>query len=169
MMCHTCSGRGRIGEFEFEVHGTDAEDVERVTKTLLQQGLQKISSNSKVEIHLHHSTLGVLNTGEIENVHSISVNVSTLSDSGFPEVANALKILTEAIADSQEIASAQRAELLEQIEELSSQAARKPGERTKAGVIKAILTSLATTLSAAGGLAEVWSTWGPVVTRFFGF
>lgn len=123
---------------------------------------------SNITINLQNSTVGVLNAGEIENVKSISVNVSTLAKSGHDDVAVALKELTEAVADSTEISPDERAYVLENLEELSKQAALAPEERAKSGVIKSILSGVATTLSAAGGLAEVWSTWGSAIRVFFG-
>lgn len=123
----------------------------------------------KTEIHLRDSTIGVLNTGEIKDVQSISVNVSTLAESGHAEMAKALKELTEAVAGSRELPADERAFVLENLEELSKQAALLPDERAKPGVIKSIVSGIGASLSAAGGLAEVWSTWGTVIRAYFGF
>lgn len=68
-----------------------------------------------------------------------------------------------------EITDEQRTELLDQLDELSTQAAIPQNKRVKPGVTKAILTGLATGMSAAGGLAEMWSTWSPAIRTFFGF
>jgi len=142
------------------VWGTPA-GVSKVVREMLKEA-------KRAGINISRSTIGILNTGDIEEVQSISVNVSTLVESGHSEIAKALKNLTEAVAAEQKISSEERAELLDQLEELSRQATLKPEERAKTGVIKAILTSLATGLSAASGLAELWSTWGPAIRRFFG-
>ena len=123
----------------------------------------------KTEIHLRDSTIGVLNTGEIKDVQSISVNVATLAESGHAEMAKALKELTEAVAASHDLSADDRAYVLENLEELSRQAALPPNERTKSGVIKSIASGVGASLSAAGGLAEVWSTWGSVIRAYFGF
>ncbi|HEX8609287.1 MAG TPA: hypothetical protein VF679_11660 [Pedobacter sp.] len=162
-----CVGRGNIGDFHFEVEGTNAEEVERVAKAIMEKGIRKMSS-SNLTINLQNSTIGILNAGEIENVQSISVNVSSLVNSGHDEVAKALKELTEAVASSSEISPDERAYVLENLEELSKQAALLPGERAKSGVLKSVLSGVASTLGAAGGLAEVWSTWGSMIRAFFG-
>jgi hypothetical protein len=169
--CYTCFGRARLKDFEVEVHGANAKEVETVAKALLEKGMESksLTGKSNIEVHLHNSVIGILNTGEIENVQSISVCVATLAESGNIDIAAALKNLTEAVARNSDITSAQRSELLEQLEELGRQATLPPEKRTKPSVIKAIISSVAGTLGAAGALAEVWSTWGPAIRTFFGF
>jgi hypothetical protein len=110
-----------------------------------------------------------LNAGEIKKVGSISANVSTLSESGHAEIARAIKELTEAIAESQELSADERTYILENLDELSKQAALSPDERAKTGVIKSLVSGVGGSLSAAGGLAEVWTTWGWAIRAFFGF
>lgn len=119
-------------------------------------------------IEISRSTIGILNTGEIKQVERISVNVSALEKSGNFDVAEAMKHLTEAVTNSRELSERQQSELLDQLEEISRQATLAPDKRSSSGVIKALLAGIATGLGAAGGLAEVWSTWGSVITRFFG-
>lgn len=110
----------------------------------------------------------MLNTGQIRDVQNISINVSALTESGNSDVAQALKTITEAVAASQEISDEERTEFLDQLEELSSQAALSPDKRAKPGVIKGLLSGLSVGLSAAGALAGVWSTWGASIKAFFG-
>lgn len=128
---------------------------------------RKISEENKVSISIDRSTVGMLSTGKIENVRSINTNISTLASSDQSQVAEALKNLTEAVAESKEITSEQKDETLEQLELLSEQAVLPAPER-KTGLIKPTLSALATILSSAGGLAEVWSTWGTPIKAFFG-
>lgn len=121
-----------------------------------------------VNIIISQSNIGLLNTGELEDVKSISVNITSLQNSGYAEVAEALKNLTEAVVNSQELSSEKQSEVLDQLTELSRWATLTAEQRAKPGVLKAVLGGLATTLGAAGGLAEVWSTWGPAIRAFFG-
>ena len=121
-----------------------------------------------MKIEISGSTVGMLNTGEIKQVETISVNVSTLANSDqSQQIAEAIKNLAETVTTSQEISEQERTEILEQLGLLSEQATLAPTER-KAGLIKPTLTALATTLSAFGGLAEIWSTWGTPIKAFFG-
>ncbi len=131
----------------------------------IKQLIQKGGTEMKVEIS--NSTVGMLNAGEIKQVESIAVNVSTLVDFNQHQIAEAFKNLIEAITASQDISSQQQLEILEQLELLSAQATLAPPGR-KAGLIKPTLSALAATLSAGGGLAEIWSKWGNVIEGFFG-
>jgi len=167
--CPRCSGTGRIGEFEFEVSGDDAREVERVAKALAEKGLKHMAERIKIDINLHDSSIGVLNAGEVKDIESISVNVTALSSKGYSEVADALKALAESVTRSAEMSPRERTELLDNLEELSRQAALAEKKRAKPAVIKSILLGISTTLAGVGGLAEVWSTWGPTIQGFFGF
>jgi hypothetical protein len=131
--CYTCLGRARLKDLEIEVHGANAKDVETVAKALLEKGMesQLLTGKSNIEVHLHNSVIGILNTGEIENVQSISVCVIALAESGNRDIAAALKSLTEAVASNSDITSAQRYELLEQLEELGKQLCRRKKERRR--------------------------------------
>ncbi|HHT9123355.1 MAG TPA: hypothetical protein ACFYEF_10855 [Candidatus Wunengus sp. YC63] len=119
-------------------------------------------------INISNSNIGILNTGEIEDIQSISVNITSLSESGAHEVAEAIKQITEAVSKSSDLVATNKSMVLEQLEELSEQALLPAENRSKPGILKAIISTLATTLAAAGGLAEVWSTWGPAIQKFFG-
>lgn len=130
--------------------------------------MMKNQKNIGTNINITGSSIGMLNTGEIKDIQSISVNVDSLKQSGQTDVASALIALTEAIASSQEIDTSQRNDLLDQIEELSKQATLPPEKRAKIGIIKSLTAGIATGLAAAGGLAEVWSTWGPAIRTYFG-
>lgn len=115
------------------------------------------------------STIGILNTGEIKTAGNLTVSIDRLAASGQQDLAEALKCLTEAIAKSHELTLSIRAEALEQLDELGRQATISPDKRAKPSVLRAVFQGLATTLGAAGGLAEVWSTWGTIIRKFFGF
>ena len=118
--------------------------------------------------HISGGAVGALNVGGIQTVTSIDMKVRQLmSSSGSQNIGEALKALTQAISSTHDISSDQkRGELLEQIEVLGQQAVL-PKEQHKRGVIKAVVDSLAGVCSGAGGLAAVWQTWGPAITRFF--
>ncbi len=120
-------------------------------------------------INVSNSTIGVLNTGEIQSIQSISINIQKLNESGAKEFSDAIKMVTEAVSECSGLEDNERSETLEQLEELSYQALLQPDMRVKQGVLKGIFTTMSATLSAAGGVAAVWSTWGPVIRQFFNF
>jgi hypothetical protein len=119
-------------------------------------------------INISGSTVGMLNTGNIQDVKNIDVNITSLINTGNEEVANALKKITEAVAENVDISDGDKSEILDQLNELSGQAAISPEKRAKPGVIKAIVKGLAASLGAAGGLAEVWTLTGKVICAYFG-
>jgi uncharacterized protein (DUF697 family) len=96
------------------------------------------------------------------------VNITALANSGAAGVAESLKKLTEAVAGDEEISSEQKSELLDQLNELSSQATAAPERRAKLGVIKAVVTGLGSGLSSVANLAQVWSVTGDVICSYFG-
>lgn len=122
----------------------------------------------KTEIHISQSTLGILNTGEIKHVQRITANVQALAASGQPDLAQALKELTEAFTESKEIGEDQRKEALELLEDVSDQAAQPPEKRSRSGVIKAVLDSLSNLAGTATSLEKAWAAWEPHLRQFFG-
>ncbi|HYH87431.1 MAG TPA: hypothetical protein VEX60_18400 [Pyrinomonadaceae bacterium] len=119
-------------------------------------------------INISGSTVGMLNTGSIQDVQNIDINITSLINSGQTEVAEALKKITEAVAENKEVSDEKKSEMLDQLNELSGQAAAPPDKRAKPGVIKAVLGGLAASLGAVGGLAKVWSLTGDVICAYFG-
>jgi hypothetical protein len=143
--------------------GQAGEQLMAVVKAIVAQAGQE-----GTRIDIRDNTILVLNLTDIRGTTSISASISALAQSGYTELAEALKRVTEAVTNCLEITSAHRSELLELLDELSKQAILSRSERVKPAVIKEILTGLATGLGAAGGLAEVWSAWGPSIRGFFG-
>lgn len=135
------------------------------TRAIIQKG--NITMNT---INVDSSTIGILNTGHIENVRSIDLNItSMLRDGGTAAAAAAgLKDLTEAIAKSTEVSDEKKGELLDQVKMLSDEAARPVEQRTKLAIVKAVASGLVSGLSAAGNLAKVWSLCGPAICKHLG-
>lgn len=134
----------------------------------LGQPMRNYSRGNTFQINLSNSAMNLLIGNAINDVQHISSNVSMLAESGKIEIAEALKKLTEGVAESTELSDEDKADVLQNLEELSRQAALEPDQR-KAGVIKSILLGISYTLAAAGGSAEVWSTWGPAIRAYFGY
>lgn len=164
--CPRCAARFRLRigkqEFEGQVHGVDADDVAKVVKEFVKDIDQM---GDKIEIS--NSTIGFFNTGTVKKVKSINANMHILDNEGHKEVARALQCISQAVISSEDISEESRIEIVEQIEEVSRQATLPSNQRTSKGVIKALLSGIATGLGAAGGLAEVWSTWGSVLVNYF--
>lgn len=165
--CITCSGSFRISrgdkKIESKIEGTNAEDVILVIKAI-----GEMSETMDEALKISNSTIGILNFGELEDIKNISLNITTLSQKGEIKIAEAIKEIIENITENNDLTSTSRNELLDLLEELSKQAVLNPNQRSRKATIKAIITSIATGMGAAGGLAEVWSTWGRTISKFFG-
>jgi hypothetical protein len=118
-------------------------------------------------IHIERSTIGVLNTGQIQGIERIDVNISRLGQTQQTDSAEAFRVLTEAIVSSSDVSAEQRSELVGQLQELSSQALLPPAQRNT-GVIRAVITGLSSTLNTVSALATIWATWGETIRSGFG-
>ena len=147
--------------FEGRIEGASSKDVSDVVRSILES---KPGSNVTVS----GSTIGVLNTGEIDEIKDIAMNLQTITGEGSEDLSKAIKELTAAIAESDDLAGEAREECLALVQELSKQAALPKDERSHRSVLRSVLSGLATTLGASGGLAETWTTWGPTIKVFFG-
>lgn len=118
-------------------------------------------------ISIDGSTIGVLNTGQMQGIQQIDVNISRLGQTSETDIAEAFRALTEAIISSPAISIDQRTELVEQLHELSNQALLPQNQR-RTGVIRAILTGLSSSLNGVSALATIWATWGDTIRSYFG-
>jgi hypothetical protein len=137
--------------------------LSQIREKQLERDIQRTAFN------ITNSAIGVLNTGEMKDIESISMHVSLLREGTQAEVANAIEQLTKSVVASQELSKEQKQEMLELLETLSGQAALIPEKRLKPGAIRSVFSALAVSMNAAGGLASVWQTWGPIIKAFLGF
>lgn len=117
------------------------------------------------------ANIAMLNTGRIQNIQAINQNIGQLAESGNTDVAEAIKQMTEAVANlnEEQLSSDDKEGILDTLEVLSTQASLAPQERFKTGAIKVMWNGLNTSIQSAGGLAAIWATWEVVIRNFFGF
>lgn len=116
-----------------------------------------------------HGNVGALaQTGAFQVVGSITQNITALeSNPETRQAAEGFKQLSEAIQKSDGIPSErERRRYLEDIEELTAQAAKPKPQREK-GITGPIIDRLAALCGAAGGLATVWQVAGPSILALF--
>jgi hypothetical protein len=118
-------------------------------------------------IRIDRSVVGMLNTGSIQDVQRIDINLKTLIDSGSSTVANSLKLLTENVARAQELSEIAKTELLEQLQLISEQAAL-PADHRKTSIVKPVLSSLVTGISTVSSLARLWAVVGEYICSHLG-
>ena len=119
-------------------------------------------------LHIWGGNIGVVSTGEVNDIQTIAGNVESLEKSNQNSIANAFKELTKAVTEDEELAADQRQEALDLLEEISSRAAAPPEKRPKRAVIGPLLASFAKIAGTAGGVANAWATWGDDIQQFFG-
>lgn len=125
---------------------------------------KRLASVKKIEVKIEgHGN--VVNMGSM--VDNVIANTLKLSYAGDNDIAVALKSLTEAISSSTELQENDKKQYLEQITTLSEEALKPPNERLPKSVLQPIIKFGLGALGAAGSLAEVWGTWGPVISAFF--
>jgi len=127
----------------------------------------KLEPNMTVNNYVVNSQVGLLNTGDISHIKSISINVGRLQEQGQQQIAQTLNDILEAVAASDSLSHDEKGELLDQVEELSKQATLPAEQRAKPGMIKAIIGGIGATIGTAASLSDLWSTWGPIIRSFF--
>lgn len=104
-------------------------------------------------ININNSKVGVLNTG---HVRQIELMMDRIEQNSSQDLARALRAFAQSITHSDGVDPDTRNELLEQVAEISAQAALPPAERKK-GILKALVDSVN---NSAGIVATLTDTWG---------
>lgn len=165
--------REAIHQFRREIRrSVDALKIEVFFKTEIYGDVMMIDDNhtdSSINISGGSTVGAIAQSGAVQIIRgSITQHITSLQNN--PETkpgADALKQLADAIAVSEEIPSErERKRHLEDIEELTVQAARPKADREK-GVFGPIIDRLMGLCGGAGGLAAVWAVAGPTITALF--
>jgi len=114
-------------------------------------------------IRVDNSTIGVLNTGNIE---SVDVSVTSIEQSGDSQLANAIKELANAVVSSNELQDETKNQLIEILSVVSSEATA-PVERQRKGVVKVLIEQFKNALCISAQLTQLWATWGPIIVASF--
>ncbi|PNU04591.1 hypothetical protein A8V01_19475 [Novosphingobium guangzhouense] len=115
--------------------------------------------NYNQSVTITDSTVGSVNLGTAKD---IQVAIKTMEQNGEPGLGEALSGLLKAVVAAPDATSAQKNELLEQIEALTQQVNAKPEER-KAGIIKPMFAALKEGAAAISGVAGAWTAVEPLL------
>jgi hypothetical protein len=107
-------------------------------------------------IQITDSNVGMLNTGQIEQVARINIAMTRVENR---EMATALEEFTQAVVDDQTIAPDVKAEVLDLVEGVSN-SARNPGGGKKALVLPWVLR-VSTLVQGVAALAQLWDRVAP--------
>lgn len=122
--------------------------------------------NKNISIHFSggQQTIANINLGEI--LGNVNNHLQDLNYKGQIELSKALKGLTNAITESQELADSKKVEYAEYVQLLSEEAT-KPVDKRNNAVVKTVLTVLGKGLEVSANLATVWGTFGNQIISFF--
>jgi hypothetical protein len=102
-------------------------------------------------INVDRSVVGAINTGNVEKME-VALNEIHAHNTN-PELEDSLKQFTETVLKDASLSAQNKDEIVEQLTALAAEAA-KPKESRSAGAVRAVLTSVATSIPAA--LIEHW-------------
>ena len=114
-------------------------------------------------IHINKSVVGNVNTAQVGRIDVALDNIQIGADD---EVKEALKAMTEAVANSLDLHDEARNELIEHLTFLAEQASMPPKTRQKnmIGMVLKTVPGIVTTFS---GLGTLWAKYGPVLEAYF--
>jgi len=115
-------------------------------------------------ISVNNSVVGTINTGSIE---SVDQSITALVQTGEPEAAKAVKTLSEAVLQSNDLTTNQRNELVEILSLVAREAASPPESRKSLAVTPLLERAQAIT-GVAGDIAAVCQACWPVLLTLFG-
>ena len=150
------------------------EDSRLRIESAVDLELQKLASEVKLGmnetpnrtvINVQNSHIASLNLGPV--VGNINASIAVLAQQDNSDIAQAIKELTEAVSQSPELEDQDKPDLIEAVEEIARQAAQPTPER-KLGVVKSLVASIHTALSAAANLSTIWNNLGPKIASYFG-
>ena len=114
-------------------------------------------------IHVSNSVVGTINTGSIGTVDQ---SITALTNVGEPELAEAVKTLSEAILQSSDLTPNQKNELIESLSVISKEAAA-PKEAKRSTVALSLLEKAAKITLAANDITDLCQKWWPVLVAAF--
>ena len=114
-------------------------------------------------IHVNNSVVGTINTGSIGTVDQ---SISALVQSGEPELAEAIKALSEAILQSGDLTQNQKNEVVESLSVISKEAAT-PKEARQNTVALSLLEKAMKVTALANDITDVCQKWWPVLVAVF--
>ena len=117
-------------------------------------------------IVINDSSVGVVNTGEIEKLEDVNNNANV--NSSDEEIKNILYQLIKLVNQSNNVNCQYKTELEEHLKTLIEQVSIPNDKRLKKSTIKAILTTIQGTMGSAADLATIWDVVGNSINQFFG-
>lgn len=110
-------------------------------------------------IKIDNSTIGVLNTGNIE---TIDMAVTSLRQTGNEEISKGITELSEAIIRNNEINDETKNQVIEILSVIATEATA-PTEKRRKSIIKPLINELSTLISGISSLSQLWRNIQPII------
>jgi hypothetical protein len=117
-----------------------------------------------IHVTLNNSAGAVVNVESA--VGQIQTNAQSIAAAGNAQLADVITKLADATKQSPDLGN-ERAEMLQNIEALSKEAAKPPHERVM-GVVKSLHLGLETGLTMANDVHTAWNHYGPLIAGHLG-
>jgi hypothetical protein len=114
-------------------------------------------------IRITDSVVGTVNTGSIGVVDQ---TISALGQAGDSQLAQAVKLLSEAVLNSKELSPAQKKEAMEGLSVISTEAVA-PKDQRRSTVALTLIDRVSTITKLAGDVADVGVKWWPILVSAF--
>ena len=116
-------------------------------------------------INISNSNVGMVNTGKIQ-AESIDLSIDALIRGNEQELAKAIKDLTTATLQAQQVTDANRNEIIELLAHIAEESI-KPPEYRKKSIIMSAISRVGELVSLADGLTKIWEHSSPIIKSFF--
>lgn len=114
-------------------------------------------------IAISNSQIGVLNTGNIQNLNQ---TIDSLYSASQVELAENVKKFSEAILGEQNLSKEQQSEVLESLDVITKELFQKPESRRKT-VIKTLMSGISGITEVAANSLTIWQILQPLLQKFF--
>lgn len=114
-------------------------------------------------IAISNSQVGVLNTGNIQNLNQ---TIDSLYSASEVELAENVKKFSEAILSEQSITKEEQSEVLESLDVITKEMFQKPESRRKT-VIKRLMSNISSVTGVAANSLAIWEILMPLLQKFF--
>lgn len=116
------------------------------------------------EISVSKSNIGAINTGTLIN---LDTSIQVIQNHGEKQLAKAIKELTQAVLDSNDINNKIKTEIVEQLEFLITEALASK-EKQRRGLAKKVIDNISQSISVIASLLTIWNTLKPILLTHFG-
>jgi hypothetical protein len=114
-------------------------------------------------IAVSNSQIGILNTGNIENLNQTIDNLYSISQD---KLAKNLKDFSEAVVNESNLQEEQKNEILESLDVITQELFKEPAKQ-KRSVIKTLITGITGTTQFAANAWTIWQVLTPLLLKFF--